>query len=373
VNWRGLAARSALVCTALAVAIALAEGGLRAFAALGGPAGAQLKAYDPLAVLIEPHGELGYRQRPDAVYRYINGASATSNHAGYRGPVVAHHKPAGTIRIVLLGGSSTHGWGVADSQTIDVYLRADLASRYPDRRFEVVNLAFDGYDAWQMFERLRSDGLPLSPDLVIANEGINDVRNARYANLREHDPRALLWQTDLARLREERRRGGPALWTRLKHRLLLARLPGFVRHRTRRGAEVRHGNRQSPHPEAADLFERHLERIADLLAPRGIPLLFSTPPSSLRTKYRATTPPPRDYWIVDAATTQTYRDTLAARMRAVAARRRARGDRVGYVAPRVVDARFLDDAHLDPGGNRAVAEHWASAAAALLGLPARPR
>lgn len=372
-TWRGLAARSALLCTGMALAIALAEGGLRAFAAFGGPAGTQLRAYDPLAILIEPHGEFGYRQRPNAVFRYLNGTTATSNAGGYRGPLVTTRKPAGTTRIVLLGGSTTHGWGVADSQTIDAYLRAALASRYPDRRFEVVNLAFDGNDAWQMFERLRSDGLPLAPDLVIANEGINDVRNARYPNLREHDPRALLWQTDMARLREDRARGGPAVWTRLKHWSLLARLPGFVRHRTRRGSEVRQGHQQSAHPEAADLFERHLDRIAELLASRGIPLLFSTPPSSLRTKYPAATPPQRDYWVVDAATTQAYRDTLAARMRGVAERRRGRGDRVAYAAPQIAEERFLDDAHLDAAGNRALAEQWASATAALLGLSAPRR
>ncbi len=369
-NWRGVAARTALLVTGMALAGALAEGALRVFAAVGGAAGEQLRASDPYAVLIEPHGEMGYRQRPNAVYRYINGATATSNSAGYRGPVVAGPKPPGTIRVVLLGGSTTHGWGVADSEAIDGYLRATLAARHPDQRFEVVNLAFDGHDAWQMFERFRSDGLPLDPDLVIAHEGVNDVRNARYANLQDRDPRALLWRTDLARLREEQQRGGPKPWTRLKHWSLVARLPGFVRSRSRRGSEFRSANRQTPHPEAAALFERNLERLADLAQPPHIAVLFSTPPSSLRTKYRPGARPQRDYWIVDAATTQAYRDSLAARMRGVAERRRARGERVAYLAPRVDVERFLDDAHLEAAGNRAVAVQWATAAAALLGLPA---
>ena len=52
-----------------------------------------------------------------------------------------------------------------------------------DRRFEVVNLALGGYDAYQLFERMRTDGVHFAPDLLIINSGINDVRNALFAGL----------------------------------------------------------------------------------------------------------------------------------------------------------------------------------------------
>ena len=59
-------------------------------------------------------------------------------------------------------------------------MRDLLRTEYPGIRFDVVNLALDGYDSYQLLERLKSDGLGLSPDLVIVNSGINDVRNARF-------------------------------------------------------------------------------------------------------------------------------------------------------------------------------------------------
>ena len=133
----------------------LAEGTIRAYASVNRAFGAGLKEFDPMAVQIEPHGRLGYRQRPNSVLHYGNGAVATANSMNYRGPEVPLHPAPGTIRIILLGGSTTHGFGVADDQTIDTYMRQQLTAKYPGVRFDVVNLALDGYDALQMLERLR--------------------------------------------------------------------------------------------------------------------------------------------------------------------------------------------------------------------------
>ncbi len=75
---------------------------------------------------------------------------------------------------------------------------------------------------------------------------------------------------------------------------------------------------------------------------------------------------PRDYWVRDAATTQRYRDTLAARLRATAEHRAAAGQRVIYVSHLVPGRLFLDDAHLSPAGNRLVADDFAHVIAAYL-------
>ena len=101
------ARRGLYVVISLAVGLLMAEGLVRGFTYVGGEAGRRLAAKDPMATLVIPHGDFGYRQRPNMVITYGNGARATWNSAGYRGPLVAPDKPKGTFRIILLGGSTT--------------------------------------------------------------------------------------------------------------------------------------------------------------------------------------------------------------------------------------------------------------------------
>ncbi|HEY2806923.1 MAG TPA: SGNH/GDSL hydrolase family protein, partial [Gemmatimonadales bacterium] len=321
----------ALVISSLVVSLLIAEGALRIAARFAIAGADRLAKIDPMKVLIEPHGAFGYRQRPNVVFAYGNGSTASANAMGYRGPLVTIPKPAGTFRVILLGESTTHGWGVVDSETIDTYLRPLLAQQARGRRVEVVNLAFDGYDAYQVWQRLLSNGTRFQPDAIIANVGINDVRNARFAPpLGDPDPRTLIWEADLKRLRREAANGGPSFSTRFKHYFFLARLPGMMndlmfRHRPALKPEV------TVYPQAADNFQRNVLRIADVARDLDVPLILSTPPSILpRTGDSRLAP--RDYWIRDAVTTQLYRDTLAARLIAIQQQRAAQGQTIIYVS-----------------------------------------
>jgi lysophospholipase L1-like esterase len=345
----------ALVAFGLLVGVVAGEIGIRVYASWHEGFGRAVRAADPFAISIEPHGRLGYRQRPKSTFHYSNGTYATSNALGYRGPVVSVAKPHGTFRIILLGGSTTHGWGVQDGQTIDAYMRAFLSERYPGLVFEVVNLAFDGYDSHQLLERLRTDGLRFAPDLIIVNAGINDVRNARFDHLADPDPRTLIWEDVLRWMREEAVRGGPSVWTRIKHYSQAARLPGLAWRDLVSETGKQTQREVAPNPEAAAIFERNLERIVVLASTDRIPVLFSTPPSSLLTRYRPEAPPERDYWIVNAATTQRVRDELARRMQVVVDRARSRGYEVSYMAHSFPPELFLDDCHLTADGNRRLA------------------
>lgn len=327
--------------------------------------GQGLADFDPMRVLIRPLGAYGYRQQPGAEFHYVDGAVARTNAMGFRGPPVAVPKPAGTYRIVLLGGSTSFGFAVDDSQTIDSYLRSRLAGSLPGRRIEVVNLALDGYDSYQDLERFREDGLPLEPDLVIVNSGINDVRSARYSDLADPDPRTLLWQADVARLRREAAEGGPTLWTRLKHFSFLARLPGYVRGRLQLGADQRTlAVRDTTYPAAADLFERHVRAIMALELGRGGEVLLSPPPSSLATRYADTATSAISYWVRDAATTEAYRIELAGRLRRLAGADTT--GRVRLVSHALPDDYFLDDCHLTAGGNARMADDFAAVILPLL-------
>lgn len=358
----------------LLVGAGMMEGALRVYAAINPSFGTQFKAFDPTIVQIEPHGTMGYRQRPNSVLHYFNGTTATSNSLGYRGPEVPVQPPPGTVRIILLGGSTTHGYGVSDDQTIDAHMRTIFHERDPARHFEVVNLALDGYDTYQLLQRLQSDGLPLHPTVVVLNTGINDVRSAWFPNLREADPRSMLWTADLARLQAERDRGGPTVWTRTKHYSFVARLPGFIREQLARRRELRertgtppagsaaktarvadssgHG---PPYPDAAAFFERHVREMVNLSLQQGAAVLLSTPPSALRS-YPSGATSQQNYWVIDAKTTQDYRDLLAAKLRAIDSDERANGHAVRYIAPVVALPFFLDDCHLKGDGNRVVAQ-----------------
>lgn len=330
---------------------------------------AMFREFDPSGAKIEPHGTLGYRPRPGTVFAYPNGTAAHINAAGYRGPLVTRDKPAGALRVVLLGGSTTHGWGVDDDETIDHYLRAELRRRFEGRQVDVINLGFDGYDAYQDFERLRTDGLALAPDLVIMNSGINDVRNARFAALRDRDPRSQLWGGVLDRLRREQREG-PGLWSRVKRASYLARVPGMLRSRMQQ-REASTGARTATAPNvtgAADNFGVNVRRVIALASQHGAAVLVSTPPSSLRSRYSPGATSRQTYWIVDARTTQEIRDSLDARLRAIATGIPAGAG--GYVPHALADSLFLDDCHLTPAGNAAMAASFAAAAEGL--LRARP-
>jgi len=328
----------------------VAELALRVYARVHGPFAARIGEFDPLGVQVEPFGTLGYRQRPHARLRYPNGTVATANSLGYRGPEISRAKPAGVVRVVLLGGSTTHGWWVNDDQTIDAYMRRMLSTR-SGQRFEVINAALDGYDSRQQLERLRYDLLRLEPDIIIVNSGINDVRNARFPNLVDDDRRTLIWEGPMQRLRDQERYG--VSWEDIaKHHSFLLRLPSFVLNRARGSSTP--DTTPTPNPQAAEYFERNLRRIGQIAARHSIKLIFSTPPSSLRTRHAPTARSDRHYWIRDAETTQQYRDTLAARMQKVA-KDLSREMSATYLKPQVPPDQFLDDCHLTSQGNATVA------------------
>lgn len=368
--------------------VALAEGAIRLATVASAPLAEAMHDYDPMAVQIEPMGQLGYRQRPNALLHYRNGTTASTNSLGYRGPEVRSTPRAGTIRVILLGGSTTHGFGVGDYQTIDAYMREILAKRHPGVRFEVVNLAFDGYDSYELLERFRLQGVSLKPNIVVFNEGINDVRNAWFPNLAEADPRTLIWGDVVARLREERARGGPRPWTLMKHYSYLARTPAYVhdqflrRHAQNRKLESDAVSRSAdsdsrftfadsqrpPYPEAAELFDKHVRELTALAVAHGASVILSTPPSALRSFPPAATST-RSYWLYDAKTTQRYRDELSRRLRVIAAQEYGLGGPVRYVAAAVPQSAFLDDCHLNAVGNRFLAEALSDEIDSILAAP----
>ena len=108
---------------------------------------------------------------------FLMGVEVTTNSHGLRDREYPEAKPPGTYRIVMLGDSTTLGWGDAQDQTIPKILERELNRRgLPGyRNSEVLNAGVGNYDTVQEVEHYRVNDRVFHPDLVILNYFINDA------------------------------------------------------------------------------------------------------------------------------------------------------------------------------------------------------
>ncbi len=102
----------------------------------------------------------------------------TTNASGFRGPMPARAKPAGALRVIAIGNSSTFGWGVNDDETYPAQLERALRAIMPGRPIEVMNAGIPGFTSYQGRRLLADEVLPLAPDFVVLAFGFNDSRRA---------------------------------------------------------------------------------------------------------------------------------------------------------------------------------------------------
>lgn len=105
--------------------------------------------------------------------------SAGLNRYGYRGPVVGKKAP-GELRVVMLGGSTVFGYGVAWNESIPVNLEARLKERL-NRPVRVVNLGFNNEGAHAFVPNLE-DFEYLDYDAIVLYEGYNDIHGDEGVN-----------------------------------------------------------------------------------------------------------------------------------------------------------------------------------------------
>jgi len=104
----------------------------------------------------------------------------SSNALGYRGAELQQPKPEGRTRVVCLGGSTTYGFRVADSEAWPAVLGRLLSAARPELDIEVVNAGVESYTSAESLARLAFDVLELKPDLLVLHHAANDVRPRRY-------------------------------------------------------------------------------------------------------------------------------------------------------------------------------------------------
>jgi lysophospholipase L1-like esterase len=130
---------------------------------------------------------------PDFYARDGDSIAIRSSH-GRRFPL---EKERGTVRIVTFGGSTTADDAVYSEHGVDYpsVLETLLKARFPNRRIEVINVAYAAYSSAHSLVILALDVLSWDADIVILSHNVNDLTAAYvpgftpdYGNKYKQDP-----------------------------------------------------------------------------------------------------------------------------------------------------------------------------------------
>lgn len=106
---------------------------------------------------------------------FLMGVPVSINSHGLRDREYSLEKPPGVYRIVMLGDSTTFGWGVPEEQTVAKILERQLnATGRGQRRFEVLNAGVGNYGTVQEYHHYLTYDRAFKPDLAILTYFIND-------------------------------------------------------------------------------------------------------------------------------------------------------------------------------------------------------
>jgi hypothetical protein len=100
---------------------------------------------------------------------FLMGVDVRINSQGLRDREYSLAKPAGVYRVLILGDSTTLGWGVRAEETAAKILERELGPR-----FEVINAGVGNYGTVQELTYYKTRGRLFHPDLVILQYFIND-------------------------------------------------------------------------------------------------------------------------------------------------------------------------------------------------------
>src|SRR5439155_6442696 len=140
--------------------------------ALGGPSQASFDL-GPFQVFAKPDVYPAYRWRPNIEY---GGRRFTNNLGLVMDDDVAPVKPAGVVRVVTVGASTTQGRGLAGPEhSYPEALQQQLRHRSETANWEVINAGHQGYTYKDTLALLREVVLPLAPDMLVYYGEVNDV------------------------------------------------------------------------------------------------------------------------------------------------------------------------------------------------------
>jgi lysophospholipase L1-like esterase len=122
-----------------------------------------------------PNPQLSFAHIPNG-HAFLMGVDVKTNSHGFRDFEYPFEKAPGTYRIMMLGDSTTFGWGVRQEDTASKFLERKLNLHLPPgyNKVEVINTGVGNYDTVQEVTTYETLGKEFHPDLVVLVFFIND-------------------------------------------------------------------------------------------------------------------------------------------------------------------------------------------------------
>ncbi len=224
-----------------------------------------------------PDGHVKARLEPHQPVVNTDGNTVRINHLGFRGPDWSWEAPPGTLRLIVMGGSSAFCYQVSDdAHTWPAQLQELLVKRLK-MPVEVINLGLPGYDLSNSKINYLFSGRALNPHVALIYHTWNDMKFFRVIDKTEGTPRVVL----SGRVSGD----NPLLITRILRRLqIVQRTYLILKKMKRRDVENRYtslereGERaHAPVGESAwSWFEQNFEDASNVAKADGVlPVLIS--------------------------------------------------------------------------------------------------
>lgn len=216
--------------------------------------------------LLTVRDDLGIRGRPNGRFEKWQ-----LNSLGFRGPEIEIEKPAGVIRVVVIGASEAFGLYESPGKEFPAQMQAMLDERHPGR-YQVINAACAGMTLPRFISYFPAQIAPLKPDIVLIYP-----TPASYVATDAPTPKFDPPPGTPERLPEEFR------IVRKAEVLLKRFVPVAVQHRLRERAIVRvvsqHDARwvwEDVPSERVGLFRQHLADLIAVIQAAGVRVILAT-------------------------------------------------------------------------------------------------
>ena len=218
---------SALIFISVALSFLTLELYVRAFVDDGLNYELEMWKYAKLLKQVSDDPNIGHEHRPNT-YAHLMGVDVATNSAKLRDREFTQHKPAGSIRILMLGDSITLGWGNEALDSVAKQLEIEYKTRFPERSIEVINAGVGNYNTAMEVSWFLSKGIAYEPDVVVLNYFVNDAELTparRGGVLRE---RFAAYVFLASRFDAVRRRYGGSDWLNYYRALYASDAPGWA-------------------------------------------------------------------------------------------------------------------------------------------------